>query len=77
MARITINRPEALNAFTTNTQSELIKALQDAADDAHIGVVVLTGAGDKAFYTGGDAKASDCRGKWLCYRRRAGLSAVL
>ena len=56
VAKITINRPEAYNAFTTYTQIELVKALQDAADDAAIGVVVLTGAGDKAFCTGGDAK---------------------
>ena len=56
VARITINRPEAYNAFTTHTQTELIKALEDAAGDARVGVVVLTGAGDKAFCTGGDAK---------------------
>ena len=56
VARITINRPEAYNAFTTDTQLELIKALEDAAEDARVGVVVLTGAGNKAFCTGGDAK---------------------
>ena len=56
VAKVTINRPEAYNAFTTYTQTELIKALEDAADDATVGVVVLTGAGDKAFCTGGDAK---------------------
>lgn len=56
VARITINRPEAYNAFTTYTQTELIKALEDAATDDTIGVVVLTGAGDKAFCAGGDAK---------------------
>ena len=56
VARITINRPEAYNAFTSDTQLELIKALEDAADDARIGVVVFTGTGNKAFCTGGDAK---------------------
>jgi 1,4-dihydroxy-2-naphthoyl-CoA synthase len=56
VARITINRPEAYNAFTTSTQDELIKALEDAASDATVGVVVFTGAGNKAFCTGGDAK---------------------
>jgi len=56
VAKITINRPEAYNAFTTYTQKELIKALEDAGDDGRIGVVVLTGAGDKSFCTGGDAK---------------------
>jgi len=55
VARITINRPDAFNAFTTETQFELIKAFEDAADDAHVGVVVFTGAGDRAFCTGGDA----------------------
>ena len=56
VARITINRPESYNAFRTQTQFELIKAFEDAADDDRIGVVVFTGAGEKAFCTGGDAK---------------------
>ena len=56
VARVTINRPEAYNAFTTSTQDELIAAFEDAASDATVGVVVFTGAGDKAFCTGGDAK---------------------
>ena len=56
VARVIINRPEAYNAFTTSTQDELIKAFEDAASDATVGVVVFTGAGDKAFCTGGDAK---------------------
>jgi dihydroxynaphthoic acid synthetase len=56
VARVTINRPEAYNAFTTSTQDELIKVFEDAAGDDTIGVVVFTGAGDKAFCTGGDAK---------------------
>jgi naphthoate synthase len=56
VARVTINRPEAYNAFTTATQGELIEAFQDAASDGSVGVVVFTGAGNKAFCTGGDAK---------------------
>ena len=56
VARVTINRPEAYNAFTTSTQDELIKAFEDTASDATVGVVVFTGAGGKAFCTGGDAK---------------------
>ena len=56
VARVTINRPEAYNAFTTSTQEELIKAFEDASNDAAVGVVVFTGAGNKAFCTGGDAK---------------------
>ncbi len=55
VARVTINRPQAYNAFTTATQVELIEAFEDAADDDTVGVVVFTGAGDKAFCTGGDA----------------------
>lgn len=56
VARVTINRPEAYNAFTTTTQTELIQAFEDAAGDDTMGVVVFTGSGDKAFCTGGDAR---------------------
>jgi dihydroxynaphthoic acid synthetase len=56
VARVIINRPEAYNAFTTSTQDELIEAFEDAASDGTVGVVVFTGAGDKAFCTGGGAK---------------------
>jgi dihydroxynaphthoic acid synthetase len=56
VARISINRPKAYNAFTSHTMKELGKALEDAGYDDKVGVVVLTGAGDKAFCTGGDAK---------------------
>ena len=54
VASITINRPEKLNAFTANTCKEMVKAFEDAEEDATIGVVVLTGAGDRAFSSGGD-----------------------
>jgi enoyl-CoA hydratase/carnithine racemase len=56
VARITINRPESYNAYTTDTLRELIRAFDDAASDDGIGVIVYTGAGDKAFCTGGDIK---------------------
>ncbi|ADG06002.1 1,4-dihydroxy-2-naphthoyl-CoA synthase [Kyrpidia tusciae] len=56
VAKITINRPEVYNAFRSLTVRELIDAFRDAWDDNTIGVVVLTGAGDKAFCTGGDQK---------------------
>jgi naphthoate synthase len=56
VAKITINRPQAYNAFTTGTLREIALALTDAELDSKIGVVVLTGAGDKAFCTGGDLK---------------------
>jgi dihydroxynaphthoic acid synthetase len=54
VARITINRPQKLNAATQVTMQEMAQALSDAWVDNSIGVVVLTGAGDRAFCTGGD-----------------------
>ncbi len=56
IARITINRPKSYNAYTTDTLRELIQAFEDAASDDRVGVIVYTGAGDKAFCTGGDVK---------------------
>ena len=52
--RITINRPQVYNAFRGETLTELIDAYRRVKDDRDIGVVVLTGAGDKAFCAGGD-----------------------
>lgn len=54
VARITINRPEKYNAFNSTTLAELTDAYHRAGDDAEVGVVVLTGAGTKAFCAGGD-----------------------
>jgi enoyl-CoA hydratase/carnithine racemase len=56
VARVTINRPDAYNAYRTGTLRELITAFEDAASDDQVGVIVFTGAGDKAFCTGGDVK---------------------
>ena len=56
VAWITINRPEVRNAFRTRTVAELTAAFEDARWDPAVGVVVLTGAGDKAFCAGGDQK---------------------
>lgn len=56
IATITINRPEVYNAFRTLTLREMAEALDDSGLDEGIGVVVITGAGDKAFCTGGDTK---------------------
>src|ERR1051325_6272557 len=53
IAWITINRPEVRNAFRTKTVDELIAAFRAAWADGDVGVVVLTGAGDKAFSAGG------------------------
>jgi naphthoate synthase len=56
VAWITINRPEVRNAFRARTVAELTEAFVDARWDRSIGVVVLTGMGDKAFCSGGDQK---------------------
>ncbi|MGN8645246.1 1,4-dihydroxy-2-naphthoyl-CoA synthase [Gracilibacillus sp. HCP3S3_G5_1] len=56
IAKITINRPEVRNAFRPQTVNELIDAFTYARDDSNIGVIVLAGAGDKAFCSGGDQK---------------------
>lgn len=56
IAKITINRPEVHNAFRPKTVNELIDAFTYARDDARIGVIILTGTGDKAFCSGGDQK---------------------
>ena len=56
IAKITINRPQVHNAFTPKTVMEMIDAFAYARDDSNVGVIVLTGAGDKAFCSGGDQK---------------------
>src|SRR6266446_6984283 len=56
VAWITINRPEVRNAFRVRTVDEMVAAFRDAWADGDVGVVVLTGAGDKAFCSGGDQK---------------------
>jgi enoyl-CoA hydratase/carnithine racemase len=56
VARITLNRPEVYNAYSTRTLEELGRAVQDASLDDAIGVIVLTGAGSAAFCTGGDVR---------------------
>ncbi|MBM4282606.1 MAG: 1,4-dihydroxy-2-naphthoyl-CoA synthase [Deltaproteobacteria bacterium] len=56
IAKLTINRPEVRNAFRPRTIKELRAALAEARDDTSIGVIILTGAGDKAFCSGGDQR---------------------
>ena len=58
-AHITINRPDKYNAFRGKTCEELIDAFNRAGWDKSIGVIVLAGAGDKAFCTGGDQSAHE------------------
>src|SRR5260370_2624117 len=54
IARITFNRPKVLNALNRKTIEELQSALLDARDDASVRVLILTGAGEKAFVAGAD-----------------------
>jgi len=55
-AKITINRPQVYNAFNFQTFKEMTRAVEDASWDDSVGVLILTGAGDKAFCTGADMK---------------------
>lgn len=55
-ATITINRPDRLNAFRGRTILELCEAFERAADDEAVGVIVFTGAGERAFCVGGDVR---------------------
>ncbi|HJW84874.1 MAG TPA: enoyl-CoA hydratase/isomerase family protein, partial [Anaerolineae bacterium] len=56
VARITLNRPQAYNAYSTSTLVELAAAFRQAAFDDEVAVVVYTGSGERAFCTGGDVK---------------------
>ncbi len=57
IATVTLNRPEALNAFSKEVIEEVLTAIEDIKADETIRVVVLTGAGEKAFSAGADIKA--------------------
>ena len=70
IAKITINRPQVRNAFRPLTVKEMIQALADARYDDNIGVIILTGAGDKAFCSGGDQKV---RGDYGGYKDDSGV----
>jgi len=56
IAKITINRPEVHNAFRPQTIIEISHALNVAREDERVGAIILTGAGDKAFCSGGDQR---------------------
>lgn len=53
-ATVTLNRPEKLNALNFPTMREMARAFEDASWDDSVGVLVLTGAGERAFCTGAD-----------------------
>jgi naphthoate synthase len=56
IAKITINRPDVRNAFRPQTLFQLSEAFDRARDDPQVGVIVLTGAGNEAFCSGGDQR---------------------
>ena len=56
IAKITMNRPEVRNAFRPQTLFELSAAFEDAREDPSVGVIILTGEGEKAFCSGGDQR---------------------
>ena len=62
IAKITINRPEVYNAFRPQTNREMLDAMAYCRESPEIGVVILTGIGDKAFCSGGDQKVKGIGG---------------
>lgn len=62
VARITINRPEVYNAFRPQTVAEMLDAVAYTREEPGIGVLLLTGAGDKAFCSGGDQRVKGAGG---------------
>lgn len=62
IAKITINRPEVHNAFRPETIDEMLNAMTTARELSDIDVVIITGAGDKAFCSGGDQRVKGIGG---------------
>jgi 2-ketocyclohexanecarboxyl-CoA hydrolase len=63
VARITINREKVMNAFRADTVEEMVQAFRLADIDPEVGAIVLAGAGERAFCTGGDQ--STHKGKYI------------
>ncbi|HEX4109971.1 MAG TPA: enoyl-CoA hydratase-related protein [Solirubrobacteraceae bacterium] len=59
VATVTINRPDRLNAFTPHTIKEMTAAIHAAGRDRTVGVIVITGAGERAFSAGGDVQVEN------------------
>ncbi|MDE7154895.1 MAG: enoyl-CoA hydratase/isomerase family protein, partial [Muribaculaceae bacterium] len=62
IAKITINRPEVYNAFRPQTNFEMLDAMAYCRETPEVGVVILTGTGDKAFCSGGDQRVKGVGG---------------
>jgi 2-ketocyclohexanecarboxyl-CoA hydrolase len=71
VATITLNRPKVMNAFRAQTCVDLIAAFQQAGYDREVGAIVLTGAGERAFCTGGDQSSHE--GQYLGGRGVIGM----
>src|SRR5712675_3025942 len=80
IAYITVNRPKVLNALNMATMEELRSAFHDIKNDKGIRVVILTGAGEKAFVAGADigelAKQDAVSGKEYAHRGQAVLDLI-
>lgn len=61
IARVCLNRPDAMNAISQEMRERLFEIWQDVQSDHDVWVVILTGAGDRAFSTGADLKESAAR----------------
>jgi 2-ketocyclohexanecarboxyl-CoA hydrolase len=72
-ATITINRPNVMNAFSARTCDELIHAFREAGYDKKIAAIVLTGAGERAFCTGGDQSGHGEDGAYAGARGAVGM----
>jgi hypothetical protein len=78
IVRITLNRPEAMNAFDLPTAQALGRRLQEFDADEKLRVAIVTGAGDKAFCAGADLKGVGDRGTTLAARESfGGLAKIL
>ena len=62
IAKLTINRPEVLNAMNSDVVAHLDAAVQSCIDNDQVGVIILTGAGEKAFVAGADIKKMQSMG---------------
>ena len=56
IGRLTINRPDALNAMNKELIEELTKSIEEMIDNSLVGVIIITGSGDKSFIAGADIK---------------------
>ena len=65
IAKLTIDRPEVHNAFRPETLIELSDAFERAREDPAVGAIILTGAGERAFCSGGDQRVRGDRGGYV------------